>query len=234
MKEIIIWSDYACPFCYIGEKRLKDAITDLALEKEISITYRAFQLNRNAPKETDETIAQLLARKYSLSLDEAERRIKEIDDMGNQVGLVFRYATAKSCNTLDAHRLMKLAEEKYGAKVADALNEQLFQAYFTDNRNIADHDVLTQLGVNAGMPTEEISRTLNSKHYTESVRRDENTAEALGVRGVPYIVFDNKLAVPGAVTTEEFKKILREVVKGGNEQNLIQELHNCSEEGCTI
>lgn len=234
MKDIIIWSDYVCPFCYIGEKRLKDAIRDLGLEKELTISYRAFELNRNAPKETPLTIPELLEKKYSLSSEEAERRVKQIDDLGREVGLDMRYATAKSSNTLDAHRLMKLAEERYGEKVAEALNELLFIAYFTDNRNIADHDVLTQLGVNAGMKTEEISEILNSKHYTESVRRDENTAEALGVSGVPYMIFDNKLVVPGAISTEDFKNVLREVIGSGNEQNSVHTVENCNEEGCPL
>lgn len=234
MKDIIIWSDYVCPFCYIGEKRLKDAIRDLGLEKEITISYRAFELNKNAPKETSLTIPELLAKKYNLSKEEAANRVKQIDELGREVNLDMRYATAKSSNTLDAHRLMRLAEDRYGQKVAEELNDLLFQAYFTDNRNIADHDVLTQLGVNAGMKTEEISETLNSKHYTESVRRDENTAEALGITGVPYLIFDNKLAVPGAVSTEDFKNILREIMGSGNEKTSVRTVENCNEEGCPL
>lgn len=234
MKEVIIWSDYACPFCYIGERRLKDAIKDLGLEKEINISYRAFELNRNAPKETSMTIPELIAQKYHITLEEAKDRVRQIDALGKDLGLDFRYATAKSCNTLDAHRLMRLAEDRYGNKVADLLNELLFEAYFTDNRNIADHDVLMQLGVNAGMKTEEMSETLNSKKYTESVRRDENTAEALGVKGVPYLVFDNKLAVPGAVSTEDFKNILKEIMSKGDEHNIVKTVENCTEEGCSI
>lgn len=234
MKEILIWSDYVCPFCYIGEKRLKDAIKDLGLEKEVKISYRAFELNKNAPKETTLTIPELIAKKYSISLEEAKKRVQQIDEMGKDLNLDFRYATAKSCNTLDAHRLMRLAEDRYGEKVAETLNELLFIAYFTDNRNIADHDVLMQLGVNAGMKTEEMSEILNSKHYTESVRRDENTAEALGVRGVPYMVFDNKLAVPGAISTEDFKNVLKEIIGSGNEKNSLKTVQNCNEEGCSI
>lgn len=211
MKEIMIWSDYACPFCYIGEKRLQDALADLGLEKEVNFVYRAFELNRDAPRKTTEPVPVLMAKKYNLTLDDATRRVEEIDKAGNEAGLVFRYATAHPSNTLDAHRLMKLAEDRYGSKVAAKLNEGLFEAYFTDNRTLADHDVLMQVAVNAGMPTEEISRVLNSKKYTEQVRRDENEAYGLGIKGVPYIVFEGKLAVPGAISTDEFKKVLKQV-----------------------
>lgn len=233
MKTIMIWSDFACPFCYIGEKRLQDAIEELGLKKEFNLVYRAFELNRNAPKETTETIPELIAKKYNLSAEEAAKRVEEIDKAGNEAGLVFRYATAKSSNTLDAHRLMKFAEDKYGEKVASALNEGLFEAYFTDNRRLSDHKVLMQLAVNAGMPTEEVSRVLNSKHYTEQVRHDENEAEHLGVRGVPFIVFDNKIAVPGAISTDDFKKVLKEIIND-SEGEVNSEGPVCNENGCKI
>lgn len=233
MKEILIWSDFACPFCYIGEKRLHDALVDLGLEKEFNITYKAFELNRNAPKETSETIPELIAKKYNLSLEEAKRRVEDIDRTGNEAGLVFNYITAPSSNTLDAHRLMKLAEDKYDGKVVGALNTGLFQAYFTDNRRLSDHDVLMQVAVNAGLSTEEVSRVLNSKHYTEQVRHDENEAHHIGVQGVPFIVFNGRLAVPGAVSVDDFKSILKEVVadKGSDK---VPKGASCDENGCKL
>lgn len=234
MKDIMIWSDYACPFCYIGEKRLLDAIADLGLKKEFNITYRAFELNRDAPRETSLTIPELMAKKYSLTLEEATERVNSIDKAGNESGLVFRYATAKSSNTLDAHRLMKFAEDRYGNEVAAKLNEGLFEAYFTDNRRLSDHDVLMQVAVNAGLPTEETSRVLNSKHYTEQVRRDENEAEALGVRGVPFIVFEGRIAVPGAVSTDDFKKIIQEIMADKPVDDLAGKAKACDENGCRV
>lgn len=234
MKNIMIWSDYACPFCYIGEKRLKDAIDELGLKKEFNIIYRAFELNRHAPKETEDTIPELIARKYNLDLVEATRRVEEIDKAGNEAGLVFRYKTAPSSNTLDAHRLMKLAEDNYGEKVTEALNEQLFLAYFTENRRLSDHEVLMQCGVNAGIPTEEISRVLNSNRYVEEVRHDENEAERLGVHGVPFIVFDNKIAVPGALSTDDFKKVLQDVMKDLPAEDIGKGSECCDESGCKV
>ena len=211
MKEIVIWSDYSCPFCYIAEKRLQDAITDLGLEKQVKITYKAFQLNRNAPAKTMETVAELLAKKYNLTPEEAKQKIEAIDKAGNESGLVFRYATAHPSNTLDAHRLMKYAQDKHSDKEVKKLNEGLFEAYFTDNRVLADHDVLMQVAINAGLPTEEVSRVLNSEDYIKQVRSEENEAHGMGVKGVPYLVFNGTLAVPGAVSVEEFKQILQKI-----------------------
>ena len=233
MKNIMIWSDFACPFCYIGEKRLQDAVRDLGLKKDVNIIYRAFELNRNAPRETSQTIPELIAEKYGLSLEEATKRVADIDKTGNEAGLVFHYATAPSSNTLDAHRLMKLAENKYGEKVTAALNEGLFEAYFTDNRRLSDHEVLMQVAVNAGMKTEEVSRVLNSNNFIEEVRRDEKEAEHLGVHGVPFIVFDGKVAVPGAISTDDFKKVIEEVFNEDKVEEP-QAGKTCDENGCKI
>lgn len=232
MKDIMIWSDFACPFCYIGEKRLNDAIDELGLRKQFNITYRAFELDRDAPRETAKTTTEIIADKYGLSIDEARKRVEEIDKAGNDAGLVFRYVSAKPSNTLDAHRLMKFAEDRYGNEVAAKLNEGLFQAYFTDGRRLSDHEVLMQEAVNAGMPTEEVSRVLNSKHYTEQVRHDENEAARLGVHGVPFIVFDNRVAVPGAISTDDFKRVIKEIMDG----EPVDEDHGnvCDEKGCKI
>ena len=234
MKDIMIWSDFACPFCYIGKKRLQDAIEDLGLKKEFNIIYRAFELNPHAPRQTDETIPELIAKKYNLSLEEATRRVEDIDKAGNESGLVFRYVTAPSSNTLDAHRLMKFAEDKYDHKVVDALNRGLFEAYFTDNRRLSDHDVLMQVAVNAGLPTEEVSRVLNSKHYTEQVRHDENEAHHLGVQGVPFIFFDGKLAVPGALSVDDFKKVIKEVLADTPDDGAATRAQSCDDSACTL
>lgn len=233
MKDILIWSDYACPYCYIGEKRLMDAIDQLHLREEFNILYKAFELNPDAPRKTDETIPELLAKKYHMTLEQAKERVAEIDRAGNESGLVFRYGTAPSSNTLDAHRLMKFAEEKYGMEVAETLNRLLFEAYFTDNRRLADHDVLMQLAVNAGMPTEETSRVLNSERYIKQVRQDEDEAHRLNVRGVPFIVFDRRIAVPGAISVDDFKKVLEDVIKDAPEEERLAG-NTCTESGCSI
>ena len=234
MKEILIWSDFTCPFCYIGEKRLKDALADLGLSKEFTISYRAFELNRNAPKQTEDSIPELLAKKYSMTLVDATKKVEEIDKAGNEAGLVMNYSTARSSNTLDAHRLMRFAQEKYGNEAADKLADQLFLAYFTENRLLSDHEVLMQCGINAGLPTEDISRVLNSERYIKQVRNDENEAEGLGVRGVPYIVFNGKVAVPGALSVDDFKKVIEDVMRDEPAENIAERAKTCDENGCRI
>ncbi|MDE6294783.1 MAG: DsbA family protein, partial [Muribaculaceae bacterium] len=108
MKTLTIWSDFACPYCYIGETRLERAIEELGLKDDIQIDYRAFELDPTAPKEVVSTTPERFAQKYRLSLEGAKEQIREISDLGKELGIDFRYATTRYSNTRDAHRLMKL------------------------------------------------------------------------------------------------------------------------------
>lgn len=212
MNTIMIWSDFACPYCYIGERRLKDALKELGWEDKFEIKYKSFELNPEASKTPPEgSIAERLAKKYGLSIGEAKEKIDSIDAQGRNVGVDFRYSTARPSNTFDAHRLMKLAEDKYDQDTVDKLNEGLFSAYFTKNQVLADPSVLLKVAVAAGLKEEEVKRVLDSEEYGPEVRKDEQEASLMGVRGVPYIVFNNKYAVPGAVSIDDFKTVAKEV-----------------------
>ena len=235
MKSIMIWSDFACPYCYIGERRLKDALKELGWENKFEITYRAFELNPEASKTPPAgSIVDRLAAKYRLSLGEAKEKIDSIDAQGRDLGIDFRYATAKPSNTFDAHRLMKLAEAKYDAETVEKLNETLFSAYFTKNLVLADHAVLLESGLTAGLKEEDIMRVLDSEEYGPAVRKDEEEAARLGVRGVPYIVFNNRYAVPGALSIDDFKRVLEEVFDSEPIENVSGKAKSCDETGCSI
>ena len=235
MKNIMIWSDFACPYCFIGERRLKDALKELGWEDKFEITYRAFELNPEASKNPgDLSIVQRLANKYGLSIGEAKEKIDSIDAQGRDLGLDFRYETARPSNTFDAHRLMKLAEAKYGKKNVEDLNENLFKAYFIYNQILADHDVLLEKALSAGLKEEDIMKVLNSDDYAPAVRNDEKEAARLNVRGVPYIVFNNKYAIPGALSIDDFKSVLKEVFDSEPINDLSGKSESCDEKGCSL
>lgn len=235
MKSIMIWSDFACPYCFIGERRLKDALKELGWEDKFEITYRAFELNPEAPKTpSDLSIVERLARKYGLSQGEAKEKIDSIDAQGRELGLDFRYSTAKPSNTFDAHRLMKLAEASYGREVVEQLNENLFKAYFIFNQVLADHSVLLEKGIASGLKEQDIKRVLESDEYAPEVRKDEEEASRLGVRGVPYIVFNNRYAVPGALSIDDFKSVIEEVFDSEPLENLSGKTKSCDENGCSL
>ena len=235
MNNIMIWSDFACPYCYIGERRLKDALRELGWEDKFETTYKAFELNPDASKTpSDGSIVERLAAKYRLSIGEAREKVDSIDAQGRKLGLDFRYATAKPSNTFDAHRLMKLAETRYDAATVEKLNELLFSAYFVRNQVLADHAVLIELASEAGLKEDEVKKVLDSDEYGPEVRNDEQEAGRMGVRGVPYIVFNNKYAVPGALSIDDFKRVLEEVFDSEPLENLSGKTASCDETGCRL
>lgn len=234
MKHIQIWSDFACPFCWIGEKRLQDAIKELGVENEVKITYRAFELNPNAPIKSAGTTHELLSKKYGISEAEAKSRIEAIEKAGKDIHLDLKFSSVKHTNTFDAHRLMKFAEDNYEQSIVDALNFSLFFAYFTKNENLADRKLLLSLAEDAGLDATQANEVLNSDLFANDVRYDEREASERGIRGVPYLVFDGEFAIPGAVSTEDFKKALRDMLGKVKEKPEGFKAASCDENGCKI
>lgn len=236
MMTLTIWSDFACPYCYIGETRLQRAIEELGLKDKVQIDYRAFELDPTAPKEVTTTTPERFAMKYRLSVPEAEQQIEQISALGREVGIDFRYATTRYSNTRDAHRLMKLAEAKYDRATVERLNEALFKAYFVENLVLADHKVLLDKAIEAGLDKKEVEEVLNSDKYDDEVRYDEREAMMRGVHGVPYIVFNGGFAVPGALSEDGFKSALRRELKKQEEAEAepTERPHACGPEGCQI
>ena len=113
MITLTIWSDFACPYCYIGETRLQNAIDELGLKDDVQVDFRAFELDPTASKEVVSSTPERFAKKYRLSLEGAKEQIEQISQLGRELGIDFNYATTQYSNTRDAHRLMKLAEDKY-------------------------------------------------------------------------------------------------------------------------
>lgn len=237
MMTLTIWSDFACPYCYIGETRLQRAIEELGLKDEVNVDFRAFELDPTAPKEVTTTTPERFAMKYRLSLEDAKKQIQQISDLGKELGIDFRYATTQYSNTRDAHRLMKLAEAKYDRATVGRLNEALFAAYFTENLIVADHKVLLDKAVSVGMNEKEVKEVLESDKYDDEVRFDEREAAMRGVHGVPFIVFNGEFAVPGAMTIDGFKSALERSVKRQQkaaEENTPERPHACGPEGCEL
>lgn len=233
---ITIWSDFACPYCYIGETRLMRAIDELGLADEVRIDYRAFELDPTAPKEVTTTTPERFAMKYRLTLEGAKEQIEQISSLGRELGIDFRYATTQYSNTRDAHRLMKLAEAKYDRATVSRLNEALFAAYFTENLVLSDHKVLTDKALSVGMKEEDVKAVLESDMYDDEVRFDEREAAMRGVRGVSYILFNGDFVVPGAMSIDSFKSALQRAQKRQEKENEkpAERPHVCGPDGCQL
>lgn len=236
MITITIWSDFACPYCYIGENRLQKAINELGLDDEVTVDFRAFELDPTAPKEVTTTTPERFALKYGLSVKGAKKQIEQISDLGRELGIDFNYMTTQYSNTRDAHRLMKLAEEKYDRATVGRLNEALFAAYFTENLVLADHRVLLEKAVSVGMDEKDVKGVLESDKYDDEVRIDEREAAMRGVRGVPYFIINGSLTVPGAMSVDAFKTALQRELKKQEADTpaTTERPHACGPDGCQL
>lgn len=229
---ITYWSDYACPFCYIGVTHLMKALEQLGIASQVELDMRAFELNPGAPRVCDSDTVERFGAKYGLSHDEAVARVEEISELGREAGIDFRYATTRSTNTFDAHRLTKLAQATDRA-IAQTLELHLYDAYFTQNVELADLHVLCEVALRAGLAAADVDRVLASDEYADAVRLDERQSRMLGIHGVPYFVIGGKTVVPGCASVETFARVVGEAYAASGESGCA-EGHACGPSGCSF
>lgn len=206
--KVEIWSDYACPFCYLGKRRFEKALELFQHKDEVEVIFRSFELDPSMSKEVQSSMQELLAAKYGMSIEEAKAANDRVAEQAEQEGLVYRFATMIPTNTFDAHRLTHYAKKQ---GLMTEISERLFKAYFTDSLHIGDIETLIFLAQGVGLNGEEVGDLLKSDAYGEQVRTDERLAGELGIRAVPCFVLDGKYAVTGAQPTEVFLNTLEQV-----------------------
>lgn len=228
-----IWSDIACPWCWVGKRHLEAAIERFG--REVEVVWRAFELDPAAPKAhppgTD--YVQRLANKYRTTRDQAQGMIDRMTQVGADNGLDFRFDRARPGNTFDAHRLLHWAAAQ-GRQ--DALKERLFVAYMHEGKSVADHEVLIELAAEVGLDPERAQALLSSDEHAREVRHDESTAAQLGVSGVPFFVIDGRYAVSGAQPSEVLHQAM-ERAHGGDEATPSRSddaAEGCGPDGCAI
>src|SRR4030095_4900390 len=203
--KVEIWSDIMCPFCYIGKRRFENALKDFQNSSEIEIEWRSFLLNPAIRTDPGKNINQYLSETKGWSPEQAKQANNYVTKMAKEVGLNYDFNKVVVANTFDAHRLIQLAKAN---NKSNETEERLFRAYFIEGKNIADHDTLIALGFEAGLPVDAIKKMLNSDEYSDKVEKDINDAHLIGVRGVPYFLFNDQYAVSGAQRTETFLDVL--------------------------
>jgi predicted DsbA family dithiol-disulfide isomerase len=192
-----VWSDIACPWCYVGKRRLEAALARFPHGNDVEVVWRAFELDPSAPRALagDVSHAERIARKYGTSVAQAEAMTQRMTDVAAGEGLDFHFEKIRPGNTFDAHRLLHLARER---GMADAVKERLLRAYMTEGESMSDPDVLVRLAGEAGLDEEEARSVIASGSYAREVREDEAEAHRLGISGVPFFAIAGRYGVSGA------------------------------------
>lgn len=208
--KIEVWSDYACPFCYIGKRELEKAIQTTGFEGKIDVQFKAYQLDPGAPAETDESIYTILSKKFGSTEEQAKAQSAGIIGRAKEVGLNYNFDDMKSGNTFKAHRLAKFAATVNKEK---EMNERLLKAYFEEGVQLGNADALVSLAKEVGLEEQATRDFLADDQYAVDVLADIQQAREIGVQGVPFFVINDKYAISGAQPTNVFEQAVKQVAE---------------------
>lgn len=204
--KIEVWSDYVCPFCYIGKRHLEEAIQQAGLTEKVEVIYKAFELDPNAPATSERNMVAVLAEKYNMSLEEAQGMTDNVGKQAQAVNLDYNFEKMRPANTFQAHRLAKFAEAE---GLGEEMTERLLHAYFIDGEQIGTFETLLKLAEEVGLSKERTGEMLHAEVYNEDVKEDIQEAGQIGVQGVPFFVIDRKYALSGAQPVATFVEALQ-------------------------
>jgi predicted DsbA family dithiol-disulfide isomerase len=230
-----IWSDIACPWCWLGKRHLDVAAAELERETamKVEVRWRAFELDPSANKEPMPNFhyASFLAAKYGKSVAEAQAMLDQMAALGAASGLAYRFEHVQRTSTFDAHRLMAFAA---GRGAQNDLAERLFVAYMSEGRCISDRETLCELAAEVGLDAEQVRAMLATDDYTRAVRADEAEAAQRGIRGVPSFVIEGRYAFSGAQPSDVIAEALRDAVAALAPKESSSSVDACGPEGCEV
>jgi predicted DsbA family dithiol-disulfide isomerase len=215
--KIELWSDFACPFCYIGKKRFEKALEKFPHKEMVELTYKAYQLNPNAPKEMKGTAYEAFAKGHGTTPEQAKQKFAMFTENAKSVGLEYNYDIIQMTNTFNAHRVAKYAATK---SLEQAVTDRFMKAYFTDGENLSDFSTLVRLAGEVGLDKAEVKEVLEKNSYADIVKEQMLEGRQVGVRGVPFFVLNRKYGVSGAQQQEYFEQVLEKLWEEEQESNL--------------
>ena len=220
-----IWSDIACPWCWVGKRRFERALANFPERDSLEVTWRSFELDPGAPKVQAGSQAELLAKKYRVPLERAREMNANMAAQGAKEGIDFDFDRVRMGSTFDAHRLIHFAAEH---ERRSEMVERLFRAYFTEGASLGDPQVLAGLAADVGLDGGAALEALESGAFADAVRADEARAQAFGISGVPFFAIDERYGISGAQPPE--------VILGALEKALSEavpaEAHAHGADGC--
>ncbi len=205
---IEIWSDIACPWCFIGKVRFEKALRQYEHAGDVEVVWRSFQLQPDAPKTNAPSTVEHLMLRYGRSQAQVIEMMRGVSEAAASEGLAFQLDKGVACNTFDAHRLSKLGQ---AAGLGQVVMERLMNAYQCEGANVAEEETLVSLGVEAGLDESAVRIMLAGDYLAADVEADLERGRAFGVSGVPFFVIDEQHGVSGAQPTEFFLAALRQL-----------------------
>lgn len=205
--KIEIWSDFVCPFCYMGKTKFEMALNEFEHKDEVEVVYRSFELNMSGESVKGKDIHQVIADKYHISYEDARRNNDMIVKAAAEVGLHYRFDLLKLNSTGLAHEIIQYA--KIRGKEKELVN-RFFKGYFEEGLDIGDRESLLKLVEEAGLDIADLTRQLDNQRLKSEVRKDEDMAERLNINAVPYFLIDNWYSVSGAQNVDTFLHALQE------------------------
>lgn len=207
--QITIWSDFVCPFCFIGAKHLEKALETFEHADEVEIEYKSYQLEPGAKYTPGQTYQEAMMERKGISAAQVDQMTSQVSEMAVNAGLNYNFDDMKLTDTFPAHRVFQYAKTEGKGY---AFFDQMYKAFFLNGELIDDVELLVQVGASVGLEESRIREILaDEKEYDAEVVNDIFEASQIGVQGVPFFVFNNKYAVSGAQPVEAFEQVLNQV-----------------------
>lgn len=214
-----IWSDIACPYCYIGKRKFEKALSQFEHRDEINLEWHSYELNPNLPKKaSDMSFVEYFSREHGATIDEVNAFCQKLAALAKEQGLDFNYDKLIVANTSDALRLVKLANE---SGLADEAEEALFDAYFVKSKDVSDRTTLVEIGTQIGLSSMSVENMLDSDRYIEQIEKDIDYSEnGLNLEYVPFYYFNNKHIIQGSIEVNDYLDMLEKAYSEWKEQGI--------------
>ncbi|MEV4774999.1 DsbA family oxidoreductase [Microbacterium sp. LWH12-1.2] len=208
---IDIWSDIACPWCYIGKRNLETGLAAVAADEdapEVKVTFHSFELSPDTPVDFDGDEVDFLAGHKGMPRDQVEQMLAHVTGVAEAAGLGYRFDLLQHTNTVKAHELLHFAKAQ---GLQHEMEERLMSAYFTEGKHVGRIDDLVELAAEVGLDADEAREALQTARYLPAVRQDQEQARAYGIQGVPFFVIDGQYGISGAQPPAAFENVLRDL-----------------------
>jgi predicted DsbA family dithiol-disulfide isomerase len=230
--KVDIWSDTRCPFCFVGKRNFEKALQGFPQNDKVEVNWHSFQLDPNMKTDLTKNHYEYLSEIKGFPMSQIMQMHENLIQSGKNAGVEFNFDDVKVSNSFKSQMLVQLAKEK---GKANEMEELLFEAYFKQGKDIDDVAVLCSIGKEIGLTNEEVENAVHSPEIAKLVKNDIFAANSLGIKGVPFFIFNEKYGVSGAQPTDLFSEFLEkswsEFSENGDQLNIITEGDSCETDG---